>query len=136
MATGVTVVDNVNIAKYSDKLENDKGLWTFAANTWYKLLEPYTPMDTGKLFGSVLISDSPTKIIRGLNGEVTVTIEPKQIHYVMEYAPAVYKGDHMNFQKIHHKWACARWDKVAMPTQGPKLVRSLEKYIKAKGLLK
>lgn len=113
----VVVIDNVNIAKYSDRLENDKGLWTFAANTWYKLLEQYTPMDTGTLFKSVLI-------------------EPKEIHYVMEYAPKVYKGDHMRFQKTHHAMACARWDQAARPTQGPKLVRSIENYINAKGLLK
>ena len=63
---GIEIIDRVDITKYSDRLENDKGLWTFAANTWYKLMEPYTPMDTGTLFKSVLI-------------------EPKQIHYVMEY---------------------------------------------------
>lgn len=132
----VVVIDNVNIAKYSDRLENDRGLWTFAANEWYRLLEQYTPMDTGALFGSVLISESPTKIIMGLGGKGTVTIQPKEIHYVMEYAQAVYKGDHMNFQKVHHRLACARWDQVAKPTQGPKLVRSIENYINAKGLLK
>lgn len=114
---GIEIIDRVDITKYSDRLENDKGLWTFAANTWYKLMEPYTPMDTGTLFKSVLI-------------------EPKQIHYVMEYAPAVYKGDHMHFQKTHHMLACARWDQAAKPTQGPKLVRAIENYITAKGLLK
>ena len=114
---GIEIIDRVDITKYSDRLENDKGLWTFAADTWYKLMEPYTPMDTGTLFMSVLI-------------------EPKQIHYVMEYAPAVYKGDHMHFQKIHHMLACARWDQAAKPTQGPKLVRAIENYITAKGLLK
>lgn len=113
----VVVIDNVSIAKYSDKLENDSGLWTFAANEWYRLLEQYTPMDTGTLFKSVLI-------------------EPKKIHYVMDYAVPVYKGEHMQFQKTHHVLACARWDQVAKPTQGPKLVRSIERYINAKGLLK
>ena len=113
----VVVVDNVNIAKYSDRLESDRGLWTFAANEWYRLMEQYTPMDTGTLFKSVLI-------------------EPKEIHYVMEYAPRVYKGDHMHFQKTHHSLACAHWDKAAKPTQGPKLVRAIEGYITAKGLLK
>ena len=117
MAAGITVVDNVNIAKYTDRLENDSGLWTFAANTWYKLMEQYTPMDTGTLFKSVLI-------------------EPKQIHYVMEYAVPVYKGEHMNFQKTHHALACAHWDRAAKPTQGPKLVKALEDYIESKGLLK
>lgn len=113
----VVVIDNVNIAKYSDRLENDRGLWTFAANEWYRFLEQYTPMDTSTLFKSVLI-------------------EPKEIHYVMEYAPAVYKGDHMNFQKTHHALACAHWDQAAQPTQAPKLIRSIEGYINAKGLLK
>ena len=113
----VTVVDNIKIDIYSDRLENDRGLWTFAANEWYRLLEQYTPMDTGTLFKSVLIA-------------------PKEIHYVMDYAPAVYKGDHMHFQKTHHALACARWDQVAKPTQGQKLVRSLENYIEEKGLLK
>lgn len=114
---GVVVIDNVNISKYADRLENDKGLWTFAANTWYKLLEPYTPMDTGTLFKSVLI-------------------EPKEIHYVMDYAVPVYNGDHMRFQKTHHILACAHWDQAAKPTQGPKLSQAIDNYIKAKGLLK
>lgn len=113
----IIVQDHVDIKGTTGKLENDTGLWTFAANTWYKLLEQYTPMDTGTLFKSVLI-------------------EPKQIHYVMVYATRVYKGDHLNFQKTHHMLACAHWDQAAMPTQGPKLVRSVENYINAKGLLK
>lgn len=117
MAAGITVIDHVNITKYADRLENDSGLWTFAANTWYKLMEPYTPMDTGTLFKSVLI-------------------EPKQIHYVMDYAVRVYKGDHMNFQKTHHALACAHWDQAAIPTQGPKLIKALDDYIRTKGLLK
>ena len=117
MAAGITVIDHVNITKHSDRLENDNGLWTFAANTWYKLMEQYTPMDTGTLFKSVLI-------------------EPKQIHYVMDYAVPVYKGDHMNFQKTHHALACSHWDRAAKPTQGPKLIKALDDYIKRNGLLK
>ena len=117
MAAGITVIDHVNITKYSDRLENDNGLWTFAADTWYKLMEQYTPMDQGDLYGKVLI-------------------EPKKIHYVMDYAVPVYKGDHMNFQKTHHPLACAHWDRAAKPTQGPKLTKALDDYIKRNGLLK
>jgi hypothetical protein len=106
----VKVIDKVHATETAKKVYNDAGLWTFAANTWYKLLEPFTPMDTGTLMK-------------------TVTIEPKKIHYMQEYAVYVYNGDGMNFQTTHHALACAHWDEAAAPMQKDKLVDAIQGYI-------
>ena len=106
----VKVIDKVDAAGDAKRIYDNVGLWTFAANTWYKLLEPFTPMDTGTLMK-------------------TVTIEPKKIHYMQEYAVYVYNGDGMNFQTTHHALACAHWDEAAAPMQKDKLVDAVQGYI-------
>lgn len=82
--------------------------WTFAATEWWRLITPYTPMDTGTLFESV-------------------HIRPKEIEYYQPYAHRVYTGDYMNFRTDKHPLASARWDEVARPTQERKLIKSLNK---------
>ena len=62
------------------------------------------------------------------NGK-TVTIEPKKIHYMQEYAVYVYNGDGMNFQTTRHALACAHWDEAAAPMQKDKLVDAVQGYI-------
>ena len=106
----VQIKNKINAAVIAHRVNTDPGLWTFAANTWYKLMEPWTPFDTGLLMDEVLI-------------------EPKQIYYVMNYATYVYHGDHMNFQTQHHPLACSHWDKAAEPTQLPKLKQAMQGYI-------
>lgn len=104
------VINKINAAVIAYKINHDPGLWTFAANTWYKLCEPWTPFDTGLLLTEVLI-------------------EPKQIYYVMKYAKPVYEGTRMNFQTLHHPLATHHWDKAAEPTQLPKLKQAMQGYI-------
>lgn len=106
----VSIKKKINAVRIAQKVNNDPGLWTFAANTWYKLMEPYTPFDTGLLMTEVLI-------------------EPKKIYYIMNYAMPVYKGDKKHFQTTHHALASARWDKAAEPMQGPKLIQAMQGYI-------
>ena len=64
------IKSKIDGARLARRINNDPGLWTFAANTWYKLCEPFTPFDTGLLLDEVLI-------------------EPKRIYYIMDYAKTV-----------------------------------------------
>lgn len=104
------IKSKIDGARLARRINNDPGLWTFAANTWYKLCEPFTPFDTGLLLDEVLI-------------------EPKRIYYIMDYAKPVYEGTHMNFQTQHHPLATHHWDKAAEPTQLPKLKQAMQAYI-------
>lgn len=106
----VSIKNQINAARWAHRVNNDPGLWTFAANTWYKLCEPWTPFDTGTLLDEVLI-------------------EPKRIFYIMNYAIYVYHGDRMHFQTLHHPLATHHWDKAAEPTQMPKLLQAMQGYI-------
>lgn len=88
----------VDTKKIQNKVRNDNfGL--FVAQKWKLLLDPYTPRDTGKLMD-----------IYG-NGE-TVKIKPFDIDYKQEYAPYVYNGVYMNFQK-KNPYSTHHWDKAA-----------------------
>lgn len=108
----VSVVSNINIPRTLAKIDNDK-FWTYAANEWWRLITPFTPMDTGTLFQSVDIS-------------------PKTIFYIAPYAASVYNGSHINFRKDKHSQASAKWDKAAIPTQQDKLITALQKYADTK----
>lgn len=110
MSIRTIVKSRIDAARIAHRINNDEGLWTFAANTWYKLIEPYTPFDTGLLLNEVLI-------------------EPKKIYYIMNYAKPVYEGTHMNFQTLHHPLATHHWDQAAKPAQLPKLKQAMQAYI-------
>lgn len=106
------VTSNINIPKHLQQIDNDK-FWTYAANEWWRLITPFTPMDTGTLFQSVDIS-------------------PKTIHYKAPYAARAYNGTHINFRKDKHLQATAEWDKSAVATQQDKLISALQKYADTK----
>lgn len=106
----VSIQNRINAARIAHRINTDPGLWTFAANTWYKLMEPYTPFDTGLLMTEVLI-------------------EPKKIYYIMDYAIYAYNGDGKHFQTTHHALATSHWDQAAEPMQGPKLRQAMQGYI-------
>lgn len=110
----ISVTDNVDFSKLEQAFSSNKaGLWDFAAETWYKLCEPFTPMDTGMLF-------------------TTVTAAGGEIHYNAPYSVYVENGDHMDFQKTHHPLASAHWSDAAEPTQLPKLTAALQGYVDRK----
>lgn len=70
---GVTVEVNVNQGKIQELVTNDNfGL--FVAHEWKRLIDPYTPHDTGTLQG-------------------TVTYEPFAINYNAPYAHYIYTGE-------------------------------------------
>ena len=89
---------------------NDAGFWTFAAEEWHRLYDPYVPMRTGML-------------------KDIVTITPKQIEHTVPYARYQYNGTNFHFSKEQHPKASAQWDKAAEATQLPKLCSTMQAYV-------
>lgn len=104
----VTVTSHIDIPKHLKKVRSDT-FWTFAANEWWRLITPYTPMQTGALYQ-------------------TVNIQPGEIHYIQPYAVYCY-NKHFNFRTDKHPKATFQWDKAAIPTEKPKLIRAMQGYV-------
>lgn len=104
---------NINIPAKLAKIK-DPVFQTFAAETWYKLYRDYVPHDTGTLYESVRIS-------------------PYQIEHIAPYARQVYNHN-ANYRKDKAPMASARWDQAAAPSQKPKLINSMQKYVDRGGL--
>lgn len=106
MVNNVTTVRvDLNEAQIMSKVENDR-LGLFAAQEWKRLIDPYTPRDTGTM-------------------QDTAKLSPWAILYDTKYAKYVYYGYDMNFQ---HKnpYSTYRWDKAAANAgQVDKLTRIL-----------
>lgn len=100
---------DLNEPKILEKVTSDKfGL--FVSNEWKRLIDPYTPRDTG--------------VLMGVTGQ-TVDILPFKLHYKSKYAERVYNGSEMNFQ---HKnpYSTYEWDvKASQSGQLDKLYRIL-----------
>ena len=100
---------DLNEPRIREKVTNDRfGL--FASNEWKRLIDPYTPRDTGALMGAI--------------GQ-TVDIQPFRLHYKEKYAEYVYYGTGMNFQK-KNPYSTDYWDIAAEKAgQKDKLYRTL-----------
>ena len=98
-------------ASIIEKVTNDKfGL--FVSNEWKRLINPYTPRDTGIL-------------------ENTAKIMPFKIHYIQPYATKVYYGKDFNFQK-KNPYSTYEWDvKAAQAGQLEKLYRIINNGLKS-----
>lgn len=105
---GITVTTDIDIPKAIKKINNDK-FWTFAASEWHRLYAHYVPYRSGDLYKNV-------------------TIRPKEIEHNEPYAKEVYSTN-KNYRKDHHALATCQWDKHATPTQGPRLIQSLQNYV-------
>ena len=96
---------DLNEPKILEKVTGDKfGL--FVSSEWKRLIDPYTPRDTGIM-------------------EETATLSPWEIFYKQKYASRVYYGYNFNFQ---HKnpYSTYEWDiKAAQSGQLNKLYRTL-----------
>ena len=96
---------DLNEQKIFEKVTGDKfGL--FVSNEWKRLIDPYTPRDTGTL-------------------EESATLSPWQIYYKQKYASRVYYGYDFKFQ---HKnpYSTYEWDiKASQSGQLDKLYRTL-----------
>lgn len=100
---------DLNEPKILQKITSDKfGL--LVSNEWKRLIDPYTPRDTG--------------VLMGITGQ-TVDILPFKLHYKSRYAERVYYGYNLNFQK-KNPYSTYEWDKAAaMAGQLDKLYRIL-----------
>ena len=132
----IKVEVNINIQKDLAKARDPK-LWKFAATEWWKLITPYTPMQTGTMSEQVEI--------RGEEGAGEIEYTTPYSHYLYEgklmvdavtgssYARAgtkkVYADKELNISKAKHPLASKKWDKAAEPTQKPELVDAMQKYV-------
>lgn len=102
---------DLNEPKILAKVQNDRfGL--FVSNEWKRLIDPYTPRDTGML-------------------EETAKVQPFQIHYIQPYSARVYYGKDFNFQ---HKnpYSTYEWDVAAANAgQLDKLTRTLNNALQS-----
>ena len=100
---------DLNEPKILEKVTSDKfGL--FVSNEWKRLIDPYTPRDTG--------------VLMGITGQ-TVDILPFKLYYKSKYAERVYNGSDMNFQK-KNPYSTYEWDvKASKSGQLNKLYRTL-----------
>lgn len=105
---------DLNESRIRRKVTNDKfGL--FVSNEWKRLIDPYTPRDTGQLMG--------------VTGQ-TVDIQPFKLHYKSKYAERVYYGEYMNFQK-KNPYSTYEWDKAAEKAgQKTKLYRTINSALR------
>ena len=102
---------DLNEPKILAKVQNDRfGL--FVSQSWKRLLDPYTPRDTGIL-------------------EESATLSPWQTYYKQKYASRVYYGYDFNFQ---HKnpYSTYEWDiKASQSGQLDKLYRTLNNALQS-----
>ena len=106
---------DINEPKILAKAQNDRfGL--FVSNEWKRLIDPYTPRDTG--------------VLMGITGQM-VDIQPFKLHYKSKYAEKVYNGSDMNFQK-KNPYSTFEWDIAAEKAgQKDKLYRTLNNALQS-----
>ena len=106
---------DLNEPRILEKVTSDRfGL--LVSNEWKKLIDPYTPRDTGTLMG--------------ITGQ-TVDIQSFKLHYKSKYAEKVYYGYNMNFQK-KNPYSTYEWDKAAEKAgQKDKLYRTLNNALQS-----
>lgn len=102
---------DLNEPKILAKVQNDRfGL--FVSNEWERLIDPYTPRDTGTM------QDTALKY-------------PFQIRYIQPYSARVYYGRDFNFQK-KNPYSTYEWDvKAAESGQLDKLTRTLNNALQS-----
>ena len=106
---------DLNEPRIREKVTSDRfGL--LVSNEWKRLIDPYTPRDTG--------------VLMGITGQ-TVDIQPFKLHYKSKYAERVYYGYDMNFQK-KNPYSTYEWDKAAANAgQLDKLTRTLNNALQS-----
>lgn len=117
MSLKTNVRIDLNEPKIENKATNDNfGL--VAATEWKKLINPYTPRDTGRTEETAVISPW------------TIVYNPVDPITKQHYAQSIYYGMYMRFQKTHNPYATFCWDKAAEQA-GKKtdLYRKLNSYL-------
>lgn len=106
---------DLNEPRIVEKVTSDRfGL--LVSHEWKRLIDPYTPRDTG--------------VLMGITGQ-TVDVQPFRLHYKSKYAEKVYYGYNMNFQK-KNPYSTYEWDKAAEQAgQKDKLYRTLNNALQS-----
>ena len=104
---------DLNEQKIVNKVTNDRfGLLT--SNEWKRLIDPYTPRDTGTMQSSA-------------------RVQPWEIHYTANYAEYVYYMKKAQFKK-KNPYSTYEWDKAAEQAgQKDKLYRTLNNALQSGG---
>lgn len=106
---------DLNIPGIQAKVGSDR-FGRFVASEWKRLIDPYTPRDTGALMG--------------ITGQ-TVDILPFKMVYKVPYAERVYYGEDINFQHIN-PYSTDHWDAAAEKAgQKDKLYRVINSALKS-----
>ena len=102
---------DLNEPKILAKVQNDRfGL--LVSNEWKRLIDPYTPRDTGTM-------------------QDTAKLPPYKIHYIQPYSSAVYYMNGANFQK-KNPYSTYAWDKAAANAgQLDKLTRTINNALQS-----
>lgn len=102
---------DLNEPRIEQKITNNKfGL--LVANEWKRLIDPYTPRDTGTM-------------------QETAKLKPWQIHYIQNYSEAVYYMRGAKFQK-KNPYSTYEWDIAAEKAgQKDKLYRTLNNALQS-----
>lgn len=108
---------DLNEPKIISKITNDNfGL--YAAKQWKKLINPYTPRDTGQLEETAKVTPW------------TITYDPTNPLNGYHYAKKVYNDVWLNFQTTHNPYATHHWDMAAEEAgQKSNLYRELNSYL-------
>lgn len=103
---------DLNEPRILEKVTNDRfGL--LVSNEWKRLIDPYTPRDTGTM-------------------QETAKLYPFKIHYIQkDYPEKVYYGYDLNFQK-KNPYSTYEWDiKAEQAGQKDKLYRTLNNALQS-----
>lgn len=93
-------------------------LGTFVATEWKKLINPYTPYDTGRTQNTAEIS--PWHI----------RYNPVDPEKGTHYAQKIYYGENIKFKKIHNPYATHHWDRAAEQAgQKETLYKKVNEYL-------
>lgn len=102
---------NLNEPRIREKVTSDRfGL--LVSNEWKRLIDPYTPRDTGTMQGSA-------------------RVQPWKIHYTAKYSEYVYYMSNAKFQK-KNPYSTYEWDVAAEKAgQKDKLYRTLNNALQS-----
>lgn len=128
MKVSVSVKANIDIPRELAKLDNKK-FWLASTQEFRRLISPYTPKQTGTLAGDIgnaVQAGRDTKYLK---------VKPKEIHYLVEYARQQYFNNR-NPRRDKNPKATRLWDKFAMATEKPKLIKAMQEFLKKYEVLK
>lgn len=113
-------------------IDQQNSLLAFAADTAYKMMEPYVPRSNGRIVKNVLVPGGQLRenvdIYEGEDGYI---IEYNQPYARYQYYGQRYDGTH----EVYHyttKGTGPFWDLVMITNQGDEFEETLEKYVEEK----